>query len=84
MIEQGHYSNIKAILKPLGGGGTMASCVSEYINKERIEAECVLVFTDGYLESDLKWNISSPTLWMVTRNRSFEPPIGQSVYINND
>ena len=84
IIEQGHYSNIKAILKPLGGGGTMASCVSEYINKERIEAECVLVFTDGYLESDLKWNISSPTLWMVTRNRSFEPPIGQSVYINND
>lgn len=84
IIEQGHYSNIKAILKPLGGGGTMASCVSGYINAERIQAECVLVFTDGYLEHDLKWNISSPTLWLVTRNRSFTPPVGQSVYIDND
>ena len=84
IIEEGHYSNIAGILKPLGGGGTMASCVSEYINKERIEAECVLMFTDGYLESDLSWNISSPTLWLVTRNRSFTPPVGQSVYIDND
>lgn len=84
IIEQGHYSNIKAVLKPLGGGGTMASCVSEYVNAERIQAECVLVFTDGYLEHDLKWNISSPTLWLVTRNRSFTPPVGQSVYIDND
>lgn len=84
IIGEGHYSNIAGILKPLGGGGTMASCVSEYINAERIEAECVLVFTDGYLEHDLKWNISSPTLWLVTRNRSFTPPVGQSVYIDND
>ena len=73
------FSNIAGVLKPLGGGGTMVSCVSEYIVKESINAECVLVFTDGYVESDIKWEISSPTLWMVTQNDSFEPPTGKVV-----
>lgn len=73
------FSNIAGVLKPLGGGGTMVSCVSEYIVKESINAECVLVFTDGYVESDIKWEISSPTLWMVTQNDGFEPPTGKVV-----
>jgi len=53
--------------------------VSEYINKEKIKAECVLVFTDGYVENDIKWDISSPTLWMITMNKSLEVPTGKKV-----
>jgi predicted metal-dependent peptidase len=60
------------------------SCVSEYINKERINAECVIVFTDGYVESDITWNINSPTLWMVTENKGFEPPVGKKVKFGDD
>lgn len=74
-----HYDNIKELLKPQGGGGTMVSCVSEYLNKQRVEAEAVIVFTDGYLESDITWNITRPTLWLVTQNSSFIAPSGKVV-----
>ena len=80
----GNYQDIAKLLKPVGGGGTHVSCVSEYINKERINAECVIVFTDGYVESDITWNINSPTLWMVTENKGFEPPVGKKVKFGDD
>jgi predicted metal-dependent peptidase len=80
----GNYQDIASLLKPQGGGGTHVSCVNEYINKERINAECVIVFTDGYVESDITWTIPSPTLWMVTQCKSFEPPVGKKVKFGDD
>jgi predicted metal-dependent peptidase len=78
-----NYEQIGSLLKPLGGGGTRVSCVSEYINKKKIKAECVVVFTDGYLENDVVWNIDSPTLWLVTENKGWTPPAGKMVFVNN-
>jgi len=74
-----HYDNIKDLLKPQGGGGTMVSCVSEYVNKQRVEAEAVIVFTDGYVEDDITWNLKCPTLWLVTQNNNFVAPSGKVV-----
>ena len=78
------YSSIAQMLKPLGGGGTHVSCVGEYINKEKINAECVVVFTDGYVEHDITWNIQAPTLWMITMNRNLDVPTGKKVIYNKD
>lgn len=78
-----HYDNIKEILKPQGGGGTMVSCVSEYLNKQRVEAEAIIVFTDGYLESEITWNVTKPTLWLVTQNNNFVAPSGKVVKKND-
>lgn len=78
-----NYDQIGSMLKPLGGGGTRVSSVAEYINKKKINAECVLVFTDGFLENDVQWNISSPTLWMVTENKHWTPPTGKKVFMEN-
>lgn len=83
-VFKDNYSDIAKMLKPMGGGGTMVSCVSGYINKHKLNAECVLVFTDGYVESDINWNISSPTLWMVTQRRDFIPPVGKKVMFGDD
>ena len=80
-VFQDNYQNIAGLLKPLGGGGTHVSCVSEYINKESIKAECVIVFTDGHVERDIAWNISSPTLWMITSNKGFAAPQGTKVVV---
>jgi predicted metal-dependent peptidase len=77
-----NYAQIGSMLKPQGGGGTRVSCVSEYINKKKIKAECVVVFTDGYLENDVVWNIDSPTLWLVTENKHWTPPTGKMVFVN--
>ena len=83
-IFKDNYSDIAKLLKPLGGGGTHVSCVSDYIVKNKIKAECVLVFTDGYVESDIDWKITDPTLWMVTQCKSFEPPMGKKVMFGDD
>ena len=74
-----NYAHIKELLKPQGGGGTEVSCVSKYINEKKIQAEATIVFTDGYLESDIQWNIQSPTLWLVTQARDFIPPTGKVI-----
>lgn len=83
-VFSGNYADIAKMLKPMGGGGTMVSCVSEYLNKESIKAECVLVFTDGHLEHDIKWDIVSPSLWLVTENTGFEPPSGKKILLNKE
>ena len=73
------YNNIASLLKPEGGGGTMVSCVAEYINEHQLKAEGVIVFTDGYLESDIKWDISTPTLWLITQAKDFQAPSGKVI-----
>ena len=84
-VFEGDYQNIAGLLKPLGGGGTHVGCVSEYVHKEKLQAECVIVFTDGYVESNIKWNISSPTLWMITQNKDLDIPAGgKKVVFDND
>ena len=73
------YDQIKTLLKPQGGGGTRAGCVSDYINEKRINAECVIVFTDGYIEGNPKWTITHPTLWVITQVSHFSAPAGGRV-----
>jgi predicted metal-dependent peptidase len=82
-VFAGDSPNIKDILKPMGGGGTAVSCVAQYILEKRYKPDCVVVFTDGYVEDDVKWNISADTLWLVTENERWTPPKGKKVIVNN-
>lgn len=75
-ITPDRYGQLRHLLKPAGGGGTHVSSVAQYIKENRINAEAVIVVTDGYVEGDIDWCISTPTLWLVTRNRSFTQPAG--------
>jgi len=79
VFKPDQYQNIASLLKPLGGGGTRVSCVSKYINEKKLSAEAVIVFTDGYVEHDIEWNIVPPTLWMITQNRHLDVPVGKKV-----
>jgi predicted metal-dependent peptidase len=75
----GTYSNLRHMFKPVGGGGTRVSSVSDYLIANRVEADCMVVFTDGYVESDINWRTPVPTLWVVTENTRFVPPAGRVV-----
>ena len=75
-VFAGNYQDIGKMLKPLGGGGTHVGCVSDYMIKNSVNAEVLVIFTDGYVESDIKWEVSAPTMWFVTQNGSFDPPAG--------
>ena len=73
------YQDLHKLLKVEGGGGTRLSCVSEYITKEQIKAEAIIVFTDGWVEHDIQWNISTPTLYIVTDKNNFKGTTGSRV-----
>jgi len=73
------YASIAKLLKPQGGGGTRVGCVPEYIAKEGIDAQGIIVFTDGYLEDNIRWDIDTPTLWLVEGNDRFTPPKGRLI-----
>jgi predicted metal-dependent peptidase len=75
-VFENNYNDIASMLKPLGGGGTHVGCVSDYMIKSSINAEVLVIFTDGYVESDIKWEVTAPTMWFVTQNGGFEPPNG--------
>jgi len=83
-VFQGNYGGLAHMLKPVGGGGTNVSCVSEYLIKKNLKAECVVVFTDGYVENRVEWNHSDPVLWMITQNRDFTPPVGKKIFVEGD
>jgi predicted metal-dependent peptidase len=80
-VFEGNYSNIASLLKPMGGGGTRASCVSEYIVKGGLTADCMIMFTDGYLEHDINWQTHIPAVWLIKEggNETFFPPRGLRV-----
>ena len=78
------FNNIASLLKPLGGGGTHVGSVATYINEKKLNAECVIVFTDGYVERDIEWNIVPPTLWMITQNKGLEVPCGKKVIFERE
>jgi predicted metal-dependent peptidase len=81
-IFESDYGNIAKMLKPMGGGGTRVASVSDYINEKKITAECLIVHTDGYVESNIDWKLKLPTLWLVTMCRSFNPPSGKKVMLD--
>ena len=73
----GDFSNIRKLLKPMGGGGTHAGCVKDYIHQKKITADCLVMFTDGWTEQPIDWtNMTVPTLWLVTENKGFQAPPG--------
>lgn len=67
--------------KPQGGGGTMVQCVPDYIQQNNINAQAVIVLTDGYLGGD--WGAwTMPLLWGILDNKSAQPTIGKTLHIS--
>jgi predicted metal-dependent peptidase len=75
-VFEGDKSNVVHSLRPAGGGGTRASCVSDYILERGYNPEAIIMFTDGYLEAQVFWLVNQPTIWIVNGNQSFQAPRG--------
>jgi predicted metal-dependent peptidase len=66
--------------KPAGGGGTNVECVPNYMRKERINAQCAIIFTDGYLGGGWgQWDC--PTLWVIIDNKECTAANGRTVHV---
>lgn len=67
--------------KPRGGGGTNVQCVPDYIRDNNINAQAVIVLTDGYLGGD--WGAwTMPLLWGILDNKHAQPTIGKTLHIS--
>ena len=77
--ERGEYESIMSSTKPAGGGGTDAACIPKYIEAHKMNPECVLVLTDGYIGDWGDWK--HPVFWGMTTDRV--APMGVSVRIQD-
>ncbi len=77
----GSLEQLTQTTKPKGGGGTNVQCVPDYIRDNNINAQAVIVLTDGYLGGD--WGAwTMPLLWGILDNKSARPTIGKTLHIN--
>lgn len=70
------YEQIATILKPKGGGGTTVSCVANYINEKQYKPVCVIMLSDGLIESDYIVP-EAPTMWGIIGIKDFVPKAGK-------
>ena len=69
--------------KPRGGGGTSPSCVSEYLKDKRIEPECVIVLTDGYVGNDWGSEWTAPVLWAIVGGNDCIADNGKTIHVKD-
>lgn len=72
--------------KPRGGGGTDPDCIPAFLKDNLVNAQCVVVLTDGiFFRNDAaKWVEAPPVLWCVVNNKSFVPKVGQSILVERE
>ena len=78
--ERGSYEGLVNSTKPAGGGGTDPSCVPEYIKEHKLNVECVVMLTDGYVGAWGKWD--DPVLWGIT-SKGITADVGTSIYVGD-
>jgi len=66
--------------KPAGGGGTDPSCVPEYLEANKLNPECVIMLTDGYVGTWGTWK--HPLVWCIVGGNKATPTVGASIYVD--
>jgi predicted metal-dependent peptidase len=77
----GDATNIVSSTSPVCGGGTDPTCLSEYLNKNNIRPECIVILTDGHVPNwGSEW--SAPTLWAISGgDKSVLADCGKTIHI---
>ena len=81
VYEGDNVASITDITKPKGGGGTRVGAMREFMETKGIRPDCIIIFTDGYVESDWggdQW--SAPVLWCVS-TKGLTAPYGKTLYV---
>ena len=80
---ESEVANIVSSTKPRGGGGTSPSCVSDYLKKEQIMPQCVIVLTDGFVGNDWGNDWTAPVMWAIVGGNTVVAPNGKTIHIKD-
>ena len=83
VYDESTVSSITESTQPKGGGGTSPSCVSKYLNDNKIVPECVIMLTDGYVGNDWGSDWTAPTIWAITDCKDAVADNGKTIYIED-
>jgi predicted metal-dependent peptidase len=82
--DEASIPNIVSSTKPKGGGGTSPSCVSQALKEKKIEPECIIILTDGYVGNDWGSEWTAPTLWcIVNGDKGVTASNGKTIHITD-
>lgn len=79
--EASNLDSLVNATKPKGGGGTRVGSMRQYMERNNIKPECIIIFTDGYVEAD--WgsnNWPAPVMWCIS-TKGIKAPFGKSLYV---
>ena len=83
-FERGAMDSLASAVKPVGGGGTVPSCITDWMKKEKKDDYvCAVVITDGefYGDSVGTWG-DLPVLWLVVNSRPVDNiPVGKTIQV---
>jgi predicted metal-dependent peptidase len=83
--QQNQLASLTETTQAKGGGGTSPECVPRFIKEHRLEPECVIMLTDGYIgaQDPNDWQINKPILWCIKGNKHFSDAsvIGKVVHV---
>jgi predicted metal-dependent peptidase len=75
--------NIVSSTKPRGGGGTSPSCVSTYLVEKKIEPQCIIILSDGYVGSDWGNDWTAPVMWAIVGGNDVVAPNGRTIHVQD-
>lgn len=76
-------ANIVRSTKPRDGGGTSPSCITSYLEEHKINPECCIVLTDGYVGTDWGGTWPSPVLWVIVGDNPVVADTGKTIHVKD-
>lgn len=83
VVTADNVRTTEALKQVYGGGGTDPQCVVQYMSDKKLEPQCVIMFTDGYVPS---WGTGwkCPVLWCIVDNKDAVPTVGTVTHITTN
>ena len=79
IFDSASLSEVETITELHGGGGTDMRVILDYVEKNNLKPEAVVILTDGY--TPFPETIQYPTLWAITE-KNITAPVGVTIHLS--
>ena len=84
VFQNSELATLTETTQAKGGGGTDPACVPKYMKQERLDPECLIFLTDGYIgqQDPSDYQLGKPILWCIKGNSQFQGSVvGKVVHV---